>query len=158
MNRFAKISIRSLVIFTVLSGLVLPAGAQETGAAPPGSSSENALVVEAKTLLDSIQQNMAEIAQLREESDQAQGEERVLLERRRLRKGIETLTDVDALVKNVLAQEEQGLDAAVFRKAAEDLVGMLAPIVRERVARSFSQGFLGPRGDGESLFGIALGS
>jgi small conductance mechanosensitive channel len=134
MNRFAKISIRSLVIFTVLSGLVLPAGAQETGAAPPGSSSENALVVAAKTLLDSIQQNMAEIAQLREESDQAQGEERVLLERRRLRKGIETLTDVDALVKNVLAQEEQGLDAAVFRKAAEDLVGMLAPIVRERVA------------------------
>jgi small conductance mechanosensitive channel len=134
MNRFAKISIRSLVIFTVLSGLVLPAGAQETGAAPPGSSSENALVVAAKTLLDSIQQNMAEIAQLREESDQAQGEERVLLERRRLRKGIETLTDVDALVKNVLAQEEQRLDAAVFRKAAEDLVGMLAPIVRERVA------------------------
>jgi len=134
MNRSAKVSIRSLVIFMVVSGLVLPAGAQETGAAPPGSSPENPLVVEAKTLLDTIQQNRAEIAQLGEERDQAEGEELVLLERRLLRKGVETLADVDALVENVLEQEEQELDATVFRKAAEELVSMLAPLLRRRVA------------------------
>ncbi len=130
---FSKVAVTSLAVLVVFGGLGVSASAQEPGAATAGPSEENPLVVEGKRLLEGIGQKRGEIAALREERDGARGEERILFERRLLRLGLDTLADVDALVKNVFEQESEGLDASRVRQAAEDLVGMLAPVARQRI-------------------------
>jgi len=109
-----------LVISLTLSGfLLLQVQAQETAAGD---------------LLQTVEQNIADLEKLREERDTAEGEDRVLADRRHLRKGLETLANVDAFVENVLKQEKQGLDASGFRASAEELVSMIAPVARRRIA------------------------
>jgi small conductance mechanosensitive channel len=110
--------------------LVPNVGAQSgTSDAAAGES----LAARARALSQSIERDWTEWHQLLGERDGSEGEERVLLDRRLLRKGLDTLAGVDEFVTNVLEQERQGLDAAEFREQAEQFVRRLAPVARQRI-------------------------
>jgi small conductance mechanosensitive channel len=111
------------------------------GAASPAAGDEHSqLTSEARTLLEQITTDVAEINDLAAQRDAAEGEEHLLLARRVLSRGLEALDRLDDLVANVLEQEKEGLNATEFRKGAEDLVAMLAPNFRQRI--EFLQGEL----------------
>jgi small conductance mechanosensitive channel len=133
MSWFNRALKSSLVISICLSGLFIPTPAGESDAAATGASTNEALVVQAEALLQTIAGNRADFARLGEQRDRSEGEDRVLAERRLLRKGLETLASVDAFVENVLEQEKQGIDASVFRASAEELVSLVAPMARQRI-------------------------
>ncbi|HXV78029.1 MAG TPA: mechanosensitive ion channel domain-containing protein [Candidatus Polarisedimenticolaceae bacterium] len=101
--------------------------------APAFAQGAGELTERARTLLEQIEAKRGEVRELRAQRDGLEGEERLLAERRLLRRAMETLDDLDALVDNVLAQEKRGLDATEFREPAESLVQLLAPLVRTRV-------------------------
>jgi small conductance mechanosensitive channel len=108
-------------------------GGQEPAGSAEEPSQQNDLVIQTEALRETIQQQRDEIAKLREERDQAVGEDRVLLERRSMRVALEALANVDVFVGNILELERQGMDVAEYRKYAEDLVSLLAPTARQRM-------------------------
>jgi len=116
--------------------LLAGAGALETSRAqePAGAEApESTLVVETRELLENINQERVELAEIMEQLEPAQGEERLLLERRRMSKSLEVLADLDTFIENVLELEKQGSDASELRAAAVELVAMIAPVARERI-------------------------
>ena len=137
------ISIVILTLIVFLAGSGMPAalfGQEKTatdkadaGATREPGSEAHELASAAQGLLESIARDQTELADLRAQRDAAQGEERLLLDRRVMSKGIETLDRVENLVENVVEQERQGLDAKKYRKGAVDLVSMLGPLFRQRV-------------------------
>jgi len=114
----------SLVVLVAGAGIFQPVYSQE----PPPP------VVETRELLKSINEARAEIDELRAQSEQAEGEKKLLLERRRTSRSLEALDEIDAFVENVLEMERQGLEVAELREASEELVLMLAQVARQRVA------------------------
>ena len=128
-----------LIISLSISGLQFPAAAQEPGAETADPSKADALASEARSLLENIEKNRSEIGVLQQKRDQAQGERRVLLDRRLTRMGLELLGDIDALVENVVQQEQQGTDATESRASAEELVAIVAPVARGRIAELQAQ-------------------
>jgi small conductance mechanosensitive channel len=130
--------IRTLWIVGLLLGVSsLPLARQATstaGAPAAGAEAqESPLAAKARLLLDQIAADRAELRELRRQRDAAQGEDQVILSRRTMNKGLETLARLDTLVANVLEQEKRGLDAVEFRSGAEDLVKMLGPLFRQRI-------------------------
>ena len=134
-----SIVILAVGIFLASSGMPAALFGQETAAtdeveaAREPASEADELASAAQGLLESIARDRAELADLRAQRDAARGEERLLLDRRVMSKGIETLGRVESLVENVVEQERQGRDAKKYRKAAVDLVSMLGPLFRQRV-------------------------
>ncbi len=97
-----------------------PAHAQEETAAPV-EAEENPLVTEARGLVATIEGNVGERKALEDELGRAKGEDRLVIQGRMGRMEDDILESVDALVLNLLAQEEAGLeDAAALRQAAEE--------------------------------------
>jgi hypothetical protein len=133
----------STIRLLCVAALLLTAGpavlAAQQEPASPGTALQEAgdqqsqLASEARTLQEQIATDLAELKELRAQRDAAEGEEHLLLARRVLSRGLETLDRLDDLIVNVLEQEEEGLDAQQFRKGAEDLVLMLGPLFRQRI-------------------------
>jgi len=132
MSKFSKALVTLLVLFAI-SGLVFEAGAQEPGANTATTSGENGLAATARTQLEEIRAKLVELGDLREQREQAEGEERLLLQRRAVSEGVKTLGTVGQFVDNVVEMEEQGLDASEFRPAAEELLAQLAGMARKRI-------------------------
>jgi small conductance mechanosensitive channel len=105
------------------AGVLQPVFAQE----------QSPLVDETRALLNSINEARAEIDHLRAQGEQAEGEERLLLERRRTDKSLEALGEIDTFVENVLEMERQGLNAAEFREVSEELTLMIAQVARQTI-------------------------
>jgi len=121
-----------LCLFILAAG----AGALEMSRAqePAGADApESTLAVETRKLLEDINQDRAELAAIMEQLETAQGEEQLLLERRRMNKSLEALAELDTFIENVLEMEKQGLDASEFRTEAVELVATIAPVARERI-------------------------
>jgi len=132
----AMISLWKVRVVLCLGILLAGAGAVETSRAqdPGGEEApESTLAVETRELLEDINQDRAEFAEIMEQLETAQGEEQLLLERRRMSKSLEALAELDTFIDNVLEMEKQGLDASEFRKEAVELVAMIAPVARERI-------------------------
>jgi len=130
MGRFSRIVPTILVVLMAGAGFAGSMGAQEE---PGERSQEPALIVETRRLLENINQHQTEFAKVVEQLETARGEERLLLERRRMSKSLEALTELDTFIDNVLQMEEQGLDASEFRNEAVELVATIAPVARERI-------------------------
>jgi small conductance mechanosensitive channel len=123
-----------LVACLICAGVPISLFGQETTATGiAGSGEEPPLAAEARELIERIAQDRAELADLGRQRDAARGEERLLLDRRVMSKGLETLDRLEKLVENVIEQEQQGVNAAVSRNAAVELVTMLAPLFRQRI-------------------------
>jgi len=130
------ISLWKVRVVLCLGILLAGAGAVETSRAqdPAGEEApESTLVVETRELLEDINQDRAELAEIMEQLETAQGEEQLLLERRRMSKSLEALAELDTFIDNVLEMEKQGLDASEFRTEAVELVATIAPVARERI-------------------------
>ena len=132
MSNISKALVTALVLF-VISGAAFQVGAQESGGAAATPTGENELVVTTRTQLEEIQTALAETLELREQREQAEGEERQLLQRRAVREGVEMLDAVGVFVDNVVELEKQGVDASEFRSAAEDLLTQLGGLARKRI-------------------------
>jgi small conductance mechanosensitive channel len=119
-----------LAILAASAGALEMSRAQEPADA---DAPESTLVVETRKRLAEINQHRAALAEIKEQLASAQGEEQLLLERRRMSKSLEALAELDTFIDNVLEMEEQGLDASEFRKEAVELVATIAPVARERI-------------------------
>jgi hypothetical protein len=84
-----------VVVLLGLVGTFHSVGGQEPAGSAEEPSQQNDLVIQTEALRETIQQQRDEIAKLREERDQAVGEDRVLLERRSMRVALEALANVD---------------------------------------------------------------
>ncbi|HET6277756.1 MAG TPA: mechanosensitive ion channel domain-containing protein [Candidatus Polarisedimenticolia bacterium] len=122
-----------LILAAPAMPLARQAAVAPDAAAAGDEAQESPLAAEAGLLLEQIGADRAELRELRRQRDAAEGEERVILSRRLMNKGLEVLARLDALVANVLAQEKKGLDATEFRGGAEELVKMLGPLFRQRI-------------------------
>jgi small conductance mechanosensitive channel len=116
-----------------ISGLVFEAGAQDPGAEPATTSGEKELAATARTQLEEIRTSMAELDELRQQGEELEGEELLLLQRRSIRQAVDTLGTVGQFVDNVVELEKQEVDASELRSAAEELLTRLAAVARRRV-------------------------
>ncbi len=138
-----------LLIAAVLSALIFvelvpveAARAQDEGGASEVTQARElpALVVDAQELLARIEEEEAQIADLRASRKGASSdEERRAVERRLLTKELENLDRVNALSDNVLEQEAGGLDAKVFRAAVEPRLQDLGPRARRALETAESE-------------------
>jgi small conductance mechanosensitive channel len=119
-----------LVIVLACAGALATVGAQES---PDDAKAESALALETRALFEDINDVIAENAALKEQLERAVGEEQLLLERRRMSKSLEALSDLDTAIENVLALENRGEDVPELRASAVELVAMIAPVARERI-------------------------
>lgn len=73
------------------------------------------------------------IVTLAERSDRAEGEDRVLLERRRMRKVLAVLEDVDEFVDGTVRLREAGAPAPDLETSAREMVTFAEPALRARI-------------------------
>jgi len=123
MSKFSK-ALFAVFLLAILPGIVIETGAQESGAD---------LAATARTQLEEIRASSAQLEELREQRDQVEGEEHLLLQRRGIRQAVETLGTVGEFVDNVVELEEQGGDVSELRSAAEELLTRFAGVARQRV-------------------------
>ena len=82
------------------------------------------LTTEAQELLENIATLRGEYHELSKRLEGLEGEERAVVGVQMRKRWLETMSELDALIGNVLEQEEKGLNASVFRKQAGDLLAL----------------------------------
>jgi len=130
MVRFSGILPMLLGVLLAGAGVAVSVSAQEE---PGERGQEPALIVKTRELLEGFNQHITEITEIKEQLGQAQGEARMLLERRRMSKSLEALSALDTFIENVFELENRGLEASEFRTTAVELVASLAPVARQRI-------------------------
>jgi small conductance mechanosensitive channel len=126
----AAILVMTLVL---ISGLGLPAAAQQE--ADPAGSGNNELVVRANELQKSIEEKSQELDRLEAEIASASGQDKEALQARASELGIEAVDEVWALAGNVVAREDEGLDATADRERVAAMLERVSEIIRAAIDR-----------------------
>ena len=83
------------------------------------------LVEQAETLLDGMQQKLAEYQRLETALDGLEGTELKVTEREMVNAGLAAIDDLHVLAENVFQQEAQGIDTSAFRPPLESSMDVL---------------------------------
>lgn len=104
-----------------------------TPAAEPAPPPKPALIIEADTLLASIEKTRNEVDILSDQVRKAQGEDRDALGRRVTKRILNLLEELDTLSVTIAAMEKESLDSSSYRAVAEPLLHRAAKNIQVNI-------------------------
>ena len=121
-----------LVAFVTFAALPLRA-ADELQPAENQVEQPHKLESQATELVSAISAGHEEIDKLAEEIKSAVGDDQLALQRRVIQRQLKLMTDLGELSRNIVAQEEEGLDSSNYRALAERDLLQLEPKIRSYI-------------------------
>ncbi|MEK6247814.1 MAG: mechanosensitive ion channel, partial [Planctomycetales bacterium] len=119
----------ALIALVTFAALPLQAADEPQPAEDPVEQTHK-LDLQATELVSAISAGHEEIDKLAEEIESAVGEDQLALQRRVIQRQLKLMTDLGELSRNIVAQEEEGLDSSNYRALAERDLLQLEPKIR----------------------------